>query len=93
MTSGPTGSWITPDGAYLYQIYGNASKLVLYATQPDGSRKEVTSVSPHSMIPPHAEGELTFQVITRGDLATKLRRHGACWSRTLARRACSVGVS
>ena len=30
--------------AYLYQIYGNASKLVGYATQPDGSLKEVTSV-------------------------------------------------
>ena len=35
----------TPDGAYLYQIYGNASKLVGYATRPDGSLKEVTSVA------------------------------------------------
>ena len=34
----------TPDGAYLYQIYGNASKLVGYATQPDGSLTEITSV-------------------------------------------------
>ncbi len=42
--SGPSDSWITPDGAYLYQIYGNASKLVGYATQPDGSLKEITSV-------------------------------------------------
>jgi 6-phosphogluconolactonase (cycloisomerase 2 family) len=42
--SGPSDSWITPDGAYLYQIYGNASKLVAYATQPDGSLKEITSV-------------------------------------------------
>jgi 6-phosphogluconolactonase (cycloisomerase 2 family) len=42
--SGPADSWITPDGAYLYQIYGNAAKLVGYATQPDGSLKEVTSV-------------------------------------------------
>ena len=44
VTSGPSDSWITPDGAYLYQIYGNASKLVGYATQPDGSLKEITSV-------------------------------------------------
>jgi 6-phosphogluconolactonase (cycloisomerase 2 family) len=44
ITSGPSDSWITPDGAYLYQIYGNASKLVGYATQPDGSLKEITSV-------------------------------------------------
>lgn len=28
VTSGPSDSWITPDGAYLYQIFGNASKLV-----------------------------------------------------------------
>ena len=37
VSSGPSDNWITPDGAYLYQIYGNASKLVGYATQPDGS--------------------------------------------------------
>jgi 6-phosphogluconolactonase (cycloisomerase 2 family) len=42
--SGPADSWITPDGAYLYQIYGNAAKLMGYATQPDGSLNEVTSV-------------------------------------------------
>jgi WD40 repeat protein len=42
--SGPADSWITPDGAYLYQIYGNAAKLVAYATQPDGSLKELSSV-------------------------------------------------
>jgi 6-phosphogluconolactonase (cycloisomerase 2 family) len=45
VSSGPSDSWISPDGAYLYQIYGNASKLVGYATQPDGSLKEVTSVT------------------------------------------------
>jgi 6-phosphogluconolactonase (cycloisomerase 2 family) len=45
VTSGPSDSWITPDGAYLYQIYGNASKLVGYATQPDGSLNEITSVT------------------------------------------------
>jgi 6-phosphogluconolactonase (cycloisomerase 2 family) len=43
VTSGPSDSWITPDGAHFYQIYGNASKLVGYATQPDGSLKEVAS--------------------------------------------------
>jgi hypothetical protein len=44
VTSGPADNWITSDGAYLYQIYGNAAKLVGYATQPDGSLTEVTSV-------------------------------------------------
>ena len=44
VTSGPSDIWITPDGAYVYQIYGNASKLVGYATQPDGSLEEITSV-------------------------------------------------
>ena len=44
VTSGPSDNWISPDGAHLYQIYGNASKLVGYATQPDGSLNEVTSV-------------------------------------------------
>ena len=44
VTSGPADSWITSDGAYLYQIYGNAAKLIGYATQPDGSLTEVTSV-------------------------------------------------
>jgi hypothetical protein len=44
ITSGPSDSWITPDGAYLYQIYGNAAKLVGYATQLGGSLEAVTSV-------------------------------------------------
>ena len=44
VTSGPADNWVTPDGAYLYQIYGNAAKLVGYATQPDGSLNEITSV-------------------------------------------------
>src|SRR5262249_12697810 len=43
-TSGPADSWLTPDGAYLYQIYGNAAKLVGYATQPDGSLNEIGRV-------------------------------------------------
>jgi 6-phosphogluconolactonase (cycloisomerase 2 family) len=45
VSSGPSDNWLTPDGAFLYQIYGNASKLVGYATKPDGSLKEVTSVA------------------------------------------------
>jgi len=45
VTSGPADNWITPDGAYLYQIYGNAAKLVGYATRPDGSLNEVTRVA------------------------------------------------
>jgi hypothetical protein len=44
VTSGPSDSWITPDGAHLYQIYGNASTLVGYATRPDGSLHEITRV-------------------------------------------------
>jgi 6-phosphogluconolactonase (cycloisomerase 2 family) len=44
VTSGPADNWITPDGAYLYQIYGNASKLVGYATHSDGSLEEIASV-------------------------------------------------
>jgi len=44
ITSGPSDSWISPDGGYLYQIYGNASRLVGYAARPDGSLEEVTSV-------------------------------------------------
>lgn len=44
ITSGPSDSWITPDGEFLYQIYGNASRLIGYATQSDGSLSEVTSV-------------------------------------------------
>jgi 6-phosphogluconolactonase (cycloisomerase 2 family) len=45
VSSGPSDNWLTPDGEYLYQIYGNASKLVGYATRPDGSLAEVTSVA------------------------------------------------
>jgi 6-phosphogluconolactonase (cycloisomerase 2 family) len=45
VTSGPSDNWLTPDGAFLYQIYGNAAKLVGYATRPDGSLEEVTSVT------------------------------------------------
>ncbi len=44
VSSGPSDTWITRDGAHLYQIYGNAAKLVGYAVQSDGSLKEITSV-------------------------------------------------
>ena len=36
---------MSTDGAYLYQLYGNASKLIGYRTQPDGSLEEITSVT------------------------------------------------
>jgi len=42
VSSGPSDNWVTPDGAQLYQIYGNASKLVDYAVQPEGALKEIT---------------------------------------------------
>ena len=45
VSSGPSDNWVSPDGEFLYQIYGNASKLVGYATKPDGSLEEVTSVA------------------------------------------------
>ena len=43
VSSGPSDCLLSPDGSYLYQIYANASKLVGYAVQPDGSLSEVTS--------------------------------------------------
>jgi len=45
VSSGPSDSWLTPDGDYLYQIYANASKLVGYATRPDGSLDQVTAAT------------------------------------------------
>lgn len=42
VSSGPSDNWLSPDGAHLYQIYGNASALVGYAVQPDGGLEEVT---------------------------------------------------
>jgi hypothetical protein len=42
--SGPNDMWLTPDGAYLYQIYANASKLVGYAVPGDGSLNEMCTV-------------------------------------------------
>jgi 6-phosphogluconolactonase (cycloisomerase 2 family) len=49
VSSGPSDNWITPDGEYFYQLYGNASKLVGYAVQEDGGLKEVTTCQvPHN---------------------------------------------
>ena len=49
VTSGPSDIWISPDGTHVYQIYGNASKLVGYVTHPDGSLSEITSAKiPHN---------------------------------------------
>jgi 6-phosphogluconolactonase (cycloisomerase 2 family) len=45
VSSGPSDNWISPDGAYFYQIYGNASKLVGYSIQADGSLEEITSTT------------------------------------------------
>ena len=43
ISSGPSDNWITSDGAYFYQLYGNASKLIGYAVQDDGGLKEITT--------------------------------------------------
>jgi len=45
VSAGPSDNWVSPDGAYVYQIYGNASSLVGYAAQPDGALVEVTRVN------------------------------------------------
>jgi hypothetical protein len=45
VSSGPADNWLSPDDAYLYQIYPNASKLAGYAVQPDGSLDEITSAT------------------------------------------------
>jgi hypothetical protein len=45
VSSGPNDNWLSPDGAYLYQIYPNAAKLAGYAVQPDGSLEETTSAT------------------------------------------------
>jgi hypothetical protein len=42
VSSGPSDNWLSPDGAYLYQVYGNASKLVGYAVAEDGGLEPIT---------------------------------------------------
>ncbi len=36
VSSGPSDSWISPDGKYFYQIYPNASKLISYKINGSG---------------------------------------------------------
>jgi 6-phosphogluconolactonase (cycloisomerase 2 family) len=55
VSSGPSDNWLSPDGAYLYQVYPNASKLVGYAVRSDASLDEITSAS----IPYHSPQGLT----------------------------------
>jgi lactonase family protein with 7-bladed beta-propeller len=43
VSSGPSDNWLTEDGAFFYQVYGNAAKLVGYAVRSDGSLDEITS--------------------------------------------------
>jgi 6-phosphogluconolactonase (cycloisomerase 2 family) len=43
VSAGASDQWLSPDGRYLYQIYGNASKLIGYAVQADGWLTELTS--------------------------------------------------
>lgn len=45
VSSGAGDNWLCPTGAYLYQLYPNASKLIGYAVRPDGALDEVTSVA------------------------------------------------
>lgn len=44
VSSGPSDNWLSPDGTYFYQIYGNASKLIGYSTSAWGELTEVTRV-------------------------------------------------
>jgi 6-phosphogluconolactonase (cycloisomerase 2 family) len=36
VSSGPNDSWLSPDGAYFYQIYPNASQLIAYKVNGNG---------------------------------------------------------
>jgi 6-phosphogluconolactonase (cycloisomerase 2 family) len=45
VSSGPSDNWICPTGSHLYQIYPNASKLIGYSIQSDGSLQEITSAT------------------------------------------------
>lgn len=41
VSSGPSDSWISPDGRHFYQIYPNASKLIVYDLSKDGRLTEI----------------------------------------------------
>jgi 6-phosphogluconolactonase (cycloisomerase 2 family) len=43
VSSGPSDSWICPTGSFLYQIYGNAAKLIAYRIHPDGELEQISS--------------------------------------------------
>jgi 6-phosphogluconolactonase (cycloisomerase 2 family) len=45
VSSGPSDNWLTPDGKFLYQIYGNTSALIGYSVNPDGALTEITRVN------------------------------------------------
>ncbi|RZU01873.1 6-phosphogluconolactonase (cycloisomerase 2 family) [Kribbella rubisoli] len=42
VSSGPSDNWLCPEGTFLYQLFGNASKLVGYAVQADASLVPIT---------------------------------------------------
>lgn len=55
VSSGPSDSWISPDGQYYYQLYSNASKMIGYKINKDGSLKEIDTqkipyTSPQGMV-------------------------------------------
>ncbi|MEI9985549.1 MAG: hypothetical protein WDN69_21575 [Aliidongia sp.] len=91
--AGPSDSWITPNGAYLYQIYGNASKLVGYATQPDGSLVEITSVKiPYNS--PQGPRRLLILISRSSDLPRDLGASGFAgspWRGTVRQAPPAVG--
>jgi len=43
VSGGAADNWICPTGAFYYQLYPNASKLVGYAVHVDGGLEEITS--------------------------------------------------
>jgi len=44
VSAGASDNWICPNGAFYYQLYPNASKLIGYAIHADGALEEITSV-------------------------------------------------
>jgi hypothetical protein len=43
VSGGASDNWICPTGAFYYQLYPNASKLIGYTIHPDGALEEITS--------------------------------------------------
>lgn len=49
VSSGPNDSWLSPDGMYFYQIYPNASQLISYRINGNGTlKKEDTKTIPYN---------------------------------------------